>query len=56
MDITFKLLDRLYKSIEDLGNIYHTKDSNVRNIDVHESIEKVLEIYTDLKELPTRER
>lgn len=56
MDITFKLLDRLYKSIEDLGNIYHTKDSNVRNVDVHESIEKVLEIYTDLKELPTEER
>ena len=46
---TFKTLDRLYKSIEDLANIFYTKDNNVTNEDVHESIEKVIDTYTELK-------
>jgi hypothetical protein len=48
---TFETLDRLYKSIEDLANIFYTKDNNVTNEDVHESIEKVIDTYIELKNI-----
>ena len=48
---TFETLDRLYESIEDLANIFYTKDNNVTNEDVHESIEKVIDTYIELKNI-----
>ena len=48
---TFETLDRLYKSIEDLANIFYTKDNNVTNEDVNKSIKKVIDTYTELKNI-----
>ena len=62
---TFETLDRLYKSIEDLANIFY-KENNLSktpdgklllllnqtlNKDVNKSIKKVIDIYTELKNI-----
>ena len=63
---TFETLDRLYKSIEDLANIFYKEDSNLSetpdgklllllnqtlNKDVNKSIKKVIDTYTELKNI-----
>ena len=62
---TFETLDRLYESIEDLANIFY-KENNLSktpdgklllllnqtlNKDVNKSIKKVIDIYTELKNI-----
>jgi len=62
---TFKTLDRLYESIEDLANIFY-KENNLSktpdgklllllnqtlNKDVNKSIKKVIDTYTELKNI-----
>ena len=63
---TFETLDRLYESIEDLANIFYKEDSNLSktpdgklllllnqtlNKDVNKSIKKVIDTYTELKNI-----
>lgn len=63
---TFETLDRLYKSIEDLAYIFYKKDNHVDktaeyklllhlcqdiNEDVNKSIKKVIDTYTELKNI-----
>jgi len=62
---TFEILDRLYESIEDLANIFY-KENNLSktpdgklllllnqtlNKDVNKSIKKVIDTYTELKNI-----
>ena len=62
---TFETLDRLYESIEDLANIFY-KENNLSktpdgklllllnqtlNKDVNKSIKKVIDTYTELKNI-----
>ncbi len=63
---TFETLDRLYKSIENLAYIFYKKDNYVAktaeyklllhlcqdiNEDVNKSIKKVIDTYTELKNI-----
>ncbi len=62
---TFETLDRLYESIEDLANIFYRENNlsktpdgklllllnQTLNKDVNKSIKKVIDTYTELKNI-----